>query len=372
MSRVPFVDLQQAAALPLNHVITLLTVPEIAPPAMELITDVLYYSPKLINRDQILAILNFLSGPLGERYAISLLEGVYEEDTRQFLELLLIYAKTEYLELLTGPQNLQSERVVFLLHTLFRIPGYAEVEDKASPLLLEFWTNAADDVSDSLMQGDIESIPDRVKHEFAQAISDCYEKLRYPDPQTLREWDDDEKRSFNGFRRDFADFLLATYPFLNTALVLQLRERAVAAMASQDWNSFEVAIFCLAYLSEGVSDREDLDPILHEIFLSKHFDSICFKQIALPTKARQTLSDMMARYTAYFERNQYTIPKSLNFLFDSLETPGCDGSASKSISTMCQSCRGTLSIYVEEFINKFNMLQMNPATGTATLERIAE
>ncbi|KAI5306704.1 hypothetical protein KEM56_007513 [Ascosphaera pollenicola] len=316
-------------------------------------------------------VLSFLSGPPGENYAMSLLQGEYEDENMNFLELLLAYASMGSQELLTKPLDMQTERVVFLLHTLFRVPGFAEVDEKVSTLLLEFWTNAADDLRDTLMEGDIEIVPDQAKMELAQAINDCYPKLCYPDPTTHR-WDEDERRNFAGFRRDYADFLMGSYPLLGSGLVKQFQERASAALASNDWGNFEVAISCLAFLSDAVADLEEMDPIFHSIFLSPAFEEMCFNRVMLPKRTRQTLADMIARYTTYFERNPATIPRTLNLLFNSLELPSCDRIASKSISVLCQSCRKALVVYVEEFINKFNALRSRPSVSPMTLERVAE
>ncbi|KAI5285041.1 hypothetical protein KEM52_002618, partial [Ascosphaera acerosa] len=78
-----------------------------------------------------------------------------------------------------------------------------------------------------------------------------------------------------------------------------------------------------------------------------------------------------------------TIPRTLVFLFNSLELPLCDRVAAKSISTLCQSCRTSLTVYVGDFIDKFNALRAQaaapathaaprPPVSVATLERVAE
>lgn len=352
-------------------VVRFLAVDGVALSSMELLSDLIANQPSLLNDDQLSGVLGFISGSLGERYAMALLQGEFEDEGMQFLELLLAYASRDALGLLTKMHDAQTQRVVFLLHTLFRVPGFAEVDEKVSTLLLEFWTNAADDLRDTLMDGDIEVVPDQAKMELAQAINDCYPKLCYPSSTTHR-WDEDERRNFAGFRRDYADFLIGSYPLLGSELVKQFQERASAALDSKDWDNFEVAISCLGFLSDAVADLEEMDPIFHCIFLSPGFDDMCFNRVALPKRTRQTLADMIARYTTYFERNTATIPRTLNLLFNSLELPNCDRVASKSISTLCQSCRKALVVYVEEFINKFNLLRSRPAVNPTTLERVAE
>ncbi|PGH18256.1 hypothetical protein AJ79_00595 [Helicocarpus griseus UAMH5409] len=370
--RIAFDNLSKAVATSLNYSVQFLAAPDLAETSMELLTEILNNHAKLLGSEHLAAILQFLSGSFGEKYSLALLKGEYEEDTMHFLDLLLQYATMEQMQLLTGELNEQNQRILLLLHTLFRGPGYVEVDDKASTLLLEFWTEAADDISDSIMQDEIQVPPERVKREFAQVITDCYDKLRYPDSSTLGEWDDDDVRNFNGFRRDFADFLLATYPLLGFEVIEKLVERAIDSMNSQIWDSFEVSIFCLAFLADSVVESGRVDQLLHNIFHSEIFDGICFNRIPIRMKPRQTLSDMIARYTTYFERNHDLLPRVLNFLFNSLDAPSCDQAASKSISFLCQNCRQVLPMYVDDFINKLDQLRSNPSANATTLERVSE
>jgi hypothetical protein len=339
---------------------------------MELLTEILNSQPNFLDRDHMASILEFLTGKHGEQYALALLRGVYEDDTMLYLDLLLRYATTEQMDILARRLHEQGQRILFLLHAMLRGPGFAEVDDKASCLVLGYWTEAADSINDAVMDGADVSTFLRTKGDFAQVITDCYEKLRYPDLSILSDWDEDDVKNFNGFRRDFTDFLLATYPLLGTEVIQQLQERVVSAMNNQHWVNFEVAIFCLAYLADSVAENPCVDELLHNLFASDTFDNICYSQVEIPVKSRQTLSDMIARYTAYFERNHSLIPRVLNFLFSSLETALCDQAASKSISLLCRSCRRALPAYANEFVNRFDQLRSNPSVNMAILERVAE
>ncbi|OAT03129.1 KapN protein, variant [Blastomyces dermatitidis ER-3] len=365
-------NLTKMVAVPLNYSVQFLAVPELAEMAMELLAEILNSHAKLLGVEHLTAILQFLSGNFGEKYALALLNADYDEDSMRFLDLLLRYAATEHIQLFTGELNEQKQRILFLLHTLFRGPGFVEVDDKASSLLLEYWTEAADDISDYIMQGEMNIYSTRVKGEFVQVIADCYDKLRYPDPSVLKEWDDDDVRNFNGFRRDFADFLLATYPLLGFELIEKLVERATSSMNSQIWEGFEVAVFCLGFLADSVVESPNVDKLLHTIFHSEIFNGICFNRISISMKPRQTLSDMIARYTAYFERNHDLLPRVLNFLFNSLDAASCDQAASKSISFLCQNSRQALPMYVDDFINKLDQLRSNSSVNVTTLERVSE
>ncbi|EEH36902.2 hypothetical protein PAAG_07320 [Paracoccidioides lutzii Pb01] len=370
--RLSLDGLLAAVEVSLNYSVQFLTVPELSEMSMELLAEILNSHAKLLTSEHMAAILQFLSGNFGEKYSLALLKGDYEEDNMRFLDLLLRYATAQQIHLLTGELNEEDRRTLFLLHTLFRGPGFVEVDDKASTLLLEYWTEAVDDISDYVMQGEAEVEPGRITGEFAQVIADCYDKLRYPSPSVLTEWDDDDVRNFNGFRRDFADFLLSTYPLLGFGLIEKLVERATESINTQVWDSFEVAIFCLAFMADSVAESVKVDKLLFNIFRSEIFDGICFNRISIPMKPRQTLCDMIARYTVYFERNHYLLPRVLNFLFNSLDAQSCDQAASKSISFLCQNCRQALPMYVDDFINKFDQLRSSSAVNVTTLERVSE
>lgn len=359
-------------ATPISHAIQLLIVPSLAATIMGLLTEMLQNQPRIITKDQMSSVEAFLAGPHGEQYSLALLKGEEEDEPMRFLDLLLRYASVEQAKLFIQPLTEQSERILFLLHALFKCPGYAAIDDKACSFLLEYWAEVADDLGDEIMQNDIEFSPDRLKAQFRQVIGDVYNKLLYPE-DTLRELDEDDVRNFASFRRDFSDFLTSVYPMLGLDLVQQLQQHAFIATNAQDWRCFEVAIFCLSFLGDSVSELPSVDDLLHGIFYSPILDDICFNRLPIPAKSRQSLCDMIARYTWYFQRNSGLLPRTLNFLFNSLDHPGCDQAASKSISTMCGNCRQGLGVYVGDFISQFHKLRLASTSEDSTsLQRVAE
>ncbi|KMU84855.1 KapN [Coccidioides immitis H538.4] len=260
--------------------------------------------PKLLTPDHFTGIMDFLIGSDGDQYAMAILNGEFEDDQMRFLELLLRFASSEtQIRVLTHSPDEKHERILFLLFKLFHAPGVGAVEDMASNLLLEFWTEAADNISELIMEGAFDEPTLSVKENFTRVIAECFDKFRYPNPSVLSEWEDDDVKIFNTFRRDFSDFLLATYPLLGVPMIQQIQERAAVAIRDHDWERFEVAMFCLASLADTIAENKHADDLLHALFHSELFDAICFGRTDIPLKTRQTLSDMIAKYTPYFERN---------------------------------------------------------------------
>ncbi|WEW56447.1 member of the karyopherin-beta [Emydomyces testavorans] len=371
--RIDKIALINAVNVPLTCAIRFLSEPRLAPITMELLTDILTNQPKLLGFEHFNRILDFLISQGGQQYALAILKGDFDDAQMRFLELLLKFASSEeQVRILTEPPDEKYERILFFLFKLFHAPGFAAVEDMTSNLLIEFWTEAADSISELILEGAFDEPTPTIKENFSRVVVECFDKLRYPTPSTLKEWDDDDVKVFNAFRRDFSDFLLATYPLLGVPIIQQIQERAAIAIRDQDWERFEVAMFCLAALAETVAENEHADDLLHALFQSELFDAICYSRTVIPLKARQTLSEVISRYTPYFGRNHNLLPSALNFLFTSLDTPSSEQAAARSISRLCGTCRPPLTVYIGDFINKFSQLHANPSTSCHTLERVVE
>ena len=356
----------------MDYIVQFLMEPSLAPVSLELLTETLANQSNLLRAKHLSGILDFLISPVAEKYAVALLKGDDESEVMRFLELLTQYASLEQDDILIRQPHGKHEKILFLLYKLFHGEGYPGVEDVMITTLLEYWTEAADNMNELIMDGVLEGPNETIKRNFMQVIIECHDRLIYPDSDTLSEWDDDDLAYFNTFRRDFTDYLLASYPLLGVSVIERLQESAVAALNTENWDGFEVSMFCLASLAEGVLDNEHADRVLQPLFHSPAFREIWMTQCDTPLKSRQTLADVVTRYTRYFERDQVLLPPVLNFLFNSLEVPACTQAASKSISKLCQDCRKALPAYVDEFVGKFAQLRSNMTIPTHALERVAE
>ncbi|KAN0067317.1 armadillo-type protein [Elaphomyces granulatus] len=348
-----------------------LKVPGLFKAAAVALTEILDSSDEVLTEEHMNLILGYLVSEEGTTRIVSLLGSNYEDENMVFLELLLAYSKVRQVTLLTGPLNQPDESVLTYLHTLFHGPGYAAVEDKVCPYMLDWWTEAADEIQMVFVNS-----PDfeHSKQNLAKTALSCFAKLQYPKPEILVQWDDDDKSEFNSFRRDACDFLLAVYPILGVDLIRVFQQYAKSALENKDWDPFEAAIFCLVQLSEAVDENQHADQCLNEFFFSGEFATLCAGEgVQIAPKARQTLVDMIGQYRFYFERTLPLLPRVLTFLFASLNVPPCALAASRSISSLCRSCRSALTSELPVFFSLFDQFRSQPSAAIAhTTERVLE
>ncbi|KAL2839934.1 armadillo-type protein [Aspergillus pseudoustus] len=356
-----------------NCVIHSLVIPSLSKTASRILIEAMGWRDSMLTPEHVLAVLDYIISDAGTAYIALLMEGDFDDENIVLLELLLAFSSLRRTQLLTQPLDDKHEKVVALLHTLFKAPGYAAVDDSAAPLVLEWWTEAADDLQGNLLESEEQNGINAAKQNLARVTLDCFEKLKYPLPEELREWSDDDRTEFGSFRRDVCDFLLAIYPILGIELVHVFQAQARNSLTSQDWRTFEAAIFCVAQLSEAVDENQHADECLNSIFFCDEFSRLCEGDgVTIPDKARQTLVDMLGKYQSYFERTQALLPRVLTFLFSSLDVAPCASAASKSVAYLCKSCRNALRFELPAFISQFEQFRYKSTATTQTLEKVLE
>ncbi|KAG2416133.1 hypothetical protein HFD88_007325 [Aspergillus terreus] len=356
-----------------NYVIQSLGVSSLARTAMQVLVELIDWRDSIFTAEHIDSILEFIVSDFGTAHIASLMDADFEDENMTFLELLLAYATLKQKMLLTQPLDEKHEKVLALIHTLLKAPGYAAVDDSASPIALEWWTEVADYMQEIYLDSEDQANLGPAKQNLARAAMDCFEKLKYPSPQELQEWSDDDRSEFAAFRRDVCDFLLAVYPILGVDLVRVFQEQARSSLMQQDWRTFEAAVFCLGQLSEAVDENQHADECLNAIFFSEDFARLCeSRDVKIPDRSRQTLVDMLGKYQSYFERTHALLPRVLTFLFASLDVASCAPVASKSISYLCKSCRNALTMELPVFLDQFEAFRFKPTATSLTMERVLE
>ncbi|KAL4884145.1 armadillo-type protein [Aspergillus karnatakaensis] len=356
-----------------NCVIRSLKITPLLKTAGHILNEIMGWRDNMLSQDHIAAILEYIISDFGTAHIASILEGDFEDENMTFIELLLSLSSLKQAQFFIQPLDGKLEKLLALLHALFKAPGYAAVDDTASPLALEWWTEVADDLQESLLESDEQKSSGPAKQNLARVAMDCFEKLKYPTPEELREWGDDERSEFGSFRRDVCDFILAIYPILGIELVQVFQTQARTSLASQDWRSFEAAIFCVAQLSEAVDENKHADNCLNAIFFSEEFSRLCEGDgLGIPDKPRQTLVDMLGKYRSYFERTHSLLPRVLTFLFASLNVASSAPAASRSISHLCKSCRDALKFELPAFIDQFEQFRLKPTATSQTMEKVLE
>ncbi|KAL4916815.1 armadillo-type protein [Aspergillus aurantiobrunneus] len=356
-----------------NCVIQSLNLPSLSKAAGHILIEVMGWRETVLSQDHIIAVQEYVISNSGTAHIASLMDGEFEDENVTFVELLLSLSTLKRAELFAQTLDEKHEKLLALIHTLFKAPGYAVVDDTASPLALEWWTEAADDLQDGFLDPEEQKGTDSAKQNLARAALDCFEKLKYPTPEELRGWGDDERAEFASFRRDVCDFLLAIYPILGVDLVQVFQAHARTSLANQDWRTFEAAIFCVAQLSEAVDENQHADVCLNAIFFCDEFARLCEDGgMMIPDKSRQTLVDMLGKYKSYFERTHALLPRILTFLFASLNVASCAPAASKSIAHLCNSCRHALKVELPAFISQFELFRFKPTATAQTMEKVLE
>lgn len=360
-------------ATTISLVIKSLRVTSISKTASQVLGELIEWRACVFDQSHTDSILEYIVSDLGTAHAASFVEGDFEDENMSFLDFLLAFSTSKQNELFSGSPDPRYEKVLTFLHTFFKAPGFASVDDPASPLVLDWWTEAADDLQEMFFESEEGSGLDFAKQNLAQAALECFEKLKGPSAEELRDWNDDERSEFAAFRRDVCDFLLAVYPMLGVELIQVFQQRAVSSLVVQDWTTFEATIFCIAQLSEAVDENQHADACLNAIFFCDEFARLCMGEgIMIPDMSRQTLVDMLGKYQSYFERTHELLPRVLTFLFASLEVGPCAPTASKSISHLCQSCRHALKFELPAFVNQFEQFQFKPTATALTMEKVLE
>ncbi|PLB53688.1 hypothetical protein P170DRAFT_431515 [Aspergillus steynii IBT 23096] len=356
-----------------TYVVQTLNVPSFSKTAGQVLVELLDWRDNTFSPSHLDSILEYLVNEAGGTHVMGLLDGDFDDENMTYLELLLGYASLKQRDLLRQSIDPQHARLLELLHAVFQASGHAAIEDAASPLLVEWWTEVADDLQEILLDAEDQSGFEFAKQNLARAATDCFTKLHWPEPYELREWSDDDRAEFGSFRRDVCDFLLAIYPMLGVELVQVFQERAKSSLAQEKWTTFEAAIFCIAQLSEAVDENQHADQCLNSIFFSDEFARLCeSNEGQIPDKARQTLVDMFGKYQSYFERTHVLLPQVLTFLFASLKVASCASTASRSISYLCKFCRSALTFELPAFMAQFEQFRMKPTATTSTMEKVLE
>ena len=355
-----------------THVIQSLRVGSLSRTATQALLDQIDWRDSIFNSDHVQTLLDYITSDLGAAHIAAVMDGDFDDEHITFLDLLLAYSTFKQRELLTEHPGPQQEKVLSLLHTLFKAPGYPAVDDSASPLVIEWWTEVADDLQEMLEDSEGQPGFQIAKQNLARAALDCFQKLLYPDRDELREWSDENRIEFNSFRRDACDFLLSVYPMLGVELIHVFQEGARSSLSARDWRTFEAAVYCMAHLSDAVDENQHADECLNAIFFNDEFAQLCRGDIQMPDNARQTLVDMLGQYQSYFERTQNLLPPVLTFLFASLDIPSCATAASKSIAHLCEKCRKSLTVELPAFMAQFQDFQLKPTATTSTMEKVLQ
>lgn len=303
-------------------------------------------------------------------HLISFVDGNEGTESMSFIDLLVEYVSHVHMDLFSNPITPQNTKLLAIIHDIFKAPGYAAIDDPATPRALEYWNEIAESTPDLPSDDPRYQV---VKGYLAEVVLGMFNKLLYPETSELAEWTDEERSEFNAFRYEACDYLLSAYPILGVELVSVFQESATTNLKSLNWRGFEAAMFCIAQLSEAVDENGHADQCLDAIFGSDAFAQLCAgTEAGIPLKARQTLVDTFGKYESYFERHNPLLPGVLNILFESLNFEACAQSASRSILTLSKSCCRVLVGELPVFLDQLDTFRVKPTATVSTMPKVLE
>ncbi len=340
---------------------------------VELLTDILSNYAKFLSDQDIQALSSVFNSDWAQNRLKRLKDGDFDFDSIQFGRFLLAFADVTVQDIARAPDHPSSRRLMQMLHGLLTCDGYAVAEDEICLPALEFWTTFIEFMIDSLFAQGFEKKSawmDPARANILQAIEECWVKIRYPLPEVLSSWDSEVRKGFKDFRTDVRDLLQSSYTFLGIEIFETFTNIAVRSLDNRAWAETETALFCLLALADCVSDEVTEDSILARLFGSAMFSLLVDEELKVPVKTRQTAVNMLGHYAAFFERHTEYLPAVLNFLFICLGDEATAATASRSISSLCSSCRESLTADLEIFIQQYERFLSGPTAEIGTKDRV--
>ncbi|KAL7267262.1 member of the karyopherin-beta, partial [Rhizina undulata] len=344
----------------------------------EFATDILTHYFAFLTPADVSCLSNIIMSPWAqERYEL-LISGEGDWESLQFGRLIVAFAEATAQQIAKEPNVPQSQTLMRLLHGMITMPGYPMAEEEISGTTFEFWSSLAEFLLDSeCMKHDTEGIWMMAgKKEILQAIEGFWRKIRIPANHEATTWSKDQRDGFMSFRKDVADLVEVAYSLLGVELFTRLATQILGALSQNvaggkvPWEEIEASLFCLNSLSDSLSDEPEEDKILETLFGSELFILLADTKSDIPLKAKQTAVNIIGSYASFFERHPVYLPAVLNFLFISISTPTIARNASKSISSLCSSCRSTLVGELGTFLYQYEVFSASPKADDIAKERV--
>ena len=345
----------------------------------DFLEDLLANSPGSLDQDMFRSLSITLAGQWGQIRMEELLVGDFDWQSMSFARLLLSFGDATVHELAQGANDPTSQKLMKMFHNLLKCEGVAIAEDGVCHQALEFWSTFVEFLTDSLYDDTEKAHPwmPAARAHVIQAVEECWAKIRQPPPEVTATWDSDTRMGFKAFRADVEDLFQALYTLLGVGLFETLSDLTLRSLQSSAWIDLEATLFCLSALSDttsgleaGLPGQSAEDQVLYRVFSSPLFDRLSDSSNPIPPKTRHTAVQLVGRYTTFFERHTAILPSVLNFLFTSLKAPELALIASKSITSLCHSCRKSLTNQLNTFIDQYDQFLTWPTADWHTKERL--
>lgn len=364
---------------------------------IELFSDILAnYSRFLTDDDYELLFALFNSQWSSERYR-RLVQGDFEFDSLQYGQFMIAFGDATVQDL-ARKEDVMSQQFLTALAGLLAARGYPVADDRIFVPALEFWSTFVEVLIDSLyseegmdaasagilenpeaspgsglFEGNLERVAapwlTTARSHVMRAIEYCWRKIQFPPPEVFDSWDSVDRMGFADARKDVADLLQSSYTLTGTSLLSLFARMALQSLGTGAWEELEASLFCLGALADCI-DEGRCDSILAGIFGSSFFDLLAGEDSQIPVRTRQTALSFIGQYDGYFERHVEFLPNALIFLFKALKTPTLSNTASRSVYSLCSSCRYALTNELGAFLQQYGEFSSSRNADALVKERI--
>ncbi|OQO04534.1 hypothetical protein B0A48_09456 [Cryoendolithus antarcticus] len=323
------------------------------------------------NLDRLAQFLGEVEGPRLQTHLAE--EGASHHGAGPFV---IAYGIAVLQDIIERPDHPRSQVTMPLLLSMLRGFGYPGDDDELSGLTIEFWNTYTETVTDLCFSEEDPSELNtpwviharQVSHEVVDSL---WKKLYTPPGSITKDWGDSEKEGFATFRADTTDLFSSMYVFLREDMLTRLINLAVEALREKSWRALEASIFSLNAIADNVLEDQSSDRHLTSLFQSGglYHEMGDFTQ-KIPVQVRKTAIDMIGNYGAYMERHAEALPDALRFLFASLATPSFTTASAKSISSLCYTCRHSLTGELDGFLAQYQNYLVSPTCEPYGKEKV--
>ncbi|KAL2289108.1 hypothetical protein FJTKL_02920 [Diaporthe vaccinii] len=333
---------------------------ELTETTMELFIDILQNYSGFLRDEHYEALFALFESDWSRDRYMQLSSGDFDFAFTQYGILMIAFGDAKVQTLMEGVDE-RSHRMLQRLCGLLNCSGILVTEDKIFVSALEFWATYVETLTDTVYMEEATAyswLPFAMS-QVMDAISHCYGKIQLVDHSTWSEMDSNDRAGWIEARKDVADFLLAVWTLKGKSIVSIFVDLLLQALPVRDWAQIEASLFCLGAISDCVGDSGDCDQDLHKVFSSELFQLVGPgpARASIPPRLLQTSLSTIERFSDFFERHQQYLPAALELLFNVVGEDGVlGGSSSKSIMTLCSSCRSLLKDHVEGFLQHYRRI----------------
>ncbi|KAJ2989104.1 hypothetical protein NUW58_g3638 [Xylaria curta] len=366
--KLPLVRMLQAFVQPMTNC---LLVEELYETTVELLTDTLNNWQQFFCREHIDSLYVLFESEWARQRYHDLVAGDFDFDAVQFGLFMLAFGDAQMVEMMDTTDT-RAQAFLGGLAGLLVAQGYPVAEDKIFVPALEFWSAFVENLVDTVYSESTNPPPwDKPPlSQVMQAVSYSWQKIQFPPQELYNSWDSTDKAGFGDARKDVADFLQAVYTISGLPLISLFVNLTLRALRNSAWAELEATCFCLGALSDCVSEGNSYDDALTKVFGSSLFDLLRQGQGVIPVRARQTCLYLIERYSEYFVRHAEYLPAALNLLFSAVGDRHLALPSSKSIFTLCSSCRRLLTTEIDAFLEQYSSLRANGELDPLAEERV--